>query len=75
MHAVEDLDGTNIARARADADTCQITILAASGFSGDKYYPAESITVSGVQAIADLHNLCGRLLEANAEAAQAGDPS
>ena len=72
MHTVEDIDGTNIARGLADADTCQITLLAAGGFSNGNYYPAESITVSGVQAIADLHNMLGRLLEANAEAAQAG---
>ena len=71
MHVIEDLDGTNVARGQADADTCQITIMAPASLGDDGYVPAASLTISGLSAIADLHDLCDRLIEAHAEANQA----
>lgn len=70
MHVVEDIDGIISARARASAeDECFLTLLSSSGFGGPggNFYPAESFTVSGIDAIAALHNLCERLMEAHAE--------
>lgn len=74
MHVIEDLDGINVARGQADADTCQITIMAPASSGDGGHIPAASLTISGLSAVADLHDLCGRLLEAHAEANQAGDP-
>lgn len=75
MHIVQDIDGTNIARAFANADTCELTIIAASGFTQTAnpiYFPAESLSITKLEGIAALRDLCERLIEAHMEAAQRG---
>jgi len=75
MHTVQDIDGTNSARAVAGEGLIKLTILAASGFTnGDApaYFPAESISLDSLEGIAALHQLCGELLDAYAEANQSG---
>jgi len=72
MHTVEDLDGVTVARGQADPDTCTLTLLAASGFSEQTYYPAESLTIGTLAGVVALRDLCERLVEAHQEAAAAG---
>jgi hypothetical protein len=72
MHVVKDLDGTNIARAQADADTCLLTIVAPGGFSNQTYYPPESLSITTLEGVSALRQLCEELIEAHMEAAQAG---
>lgn len=63
MHIVEDLDGTTIARAYAEDETVSLTLLAASGFSDGKYYPAESVTLTGRTAVERLYAILGDALK------------
>ena len=76
MHTVSDLDGTNIARAIHDDGDVSLTISSASGFGTNGYYPAESMTLTGIESITNLHAICAALIEAHAEAVAAkGDAS
>lgn len=67
MHIVQDLDGANILRGVAEAgkpESCYITILCASGFTtpGGQYFPAESITVSGLDGLIELRTALDDLI-------------
>lgn len=70
MHKIKDLDGTNIARGKAGEGQCTLTIMAPSGFADTGFYPAESITLNSLEAVAGLRELCEQLIEAHAEANQ-----
>jgi len=68
MHEVVDLDGVTVARAQAqDGDTPVLTLMQASGFLGDRYYPAESLTIDGISALMTLHEIVGHLIQAHLE--------
>lgn len=70
MRALEDLDGVTAVRGVATADGCILVLFAASGFSGDAYFPAESITLTSLSAIAALREMCENLIEAHLELSQ-----
>lgn len=72
MHVVRDIDGVTVARGVAGKDKATLVLLAASGFSPESntYYPAESITINDVEALATLHQLLEELLASYAEANQ-----
>lgn len=68
FYEVESLDGTTISSALVnDLGVPTLTLVAPSGFAteGGGYYPAESIAVSGGEAIAALLRVCERMLEAS----------
>lgn len=67
MHTVEDLDGNTVARAFCDRVDASLTLLSPSGFVDGKYYPAESIALSGVDSIIKLHQLLGDLIREHRE--------
>jgi hypothetical protein len=64
MHTIQDIDGVVIARGTASAETLSIILTAPSGFSDSgHYFPAESLTISGLPALAALHTLIGELID------------
>lgn len=68
MHLVQDLDGTNTARAVVGTGgEAKLILSAASGFSENGYYPAESLTVDGIEGIIALHALCEAVIDAHNE--------
>jgi hypothetical protein len=71
MHEVFDLDGITTVRAQCqNGDSPSLTLAQASGFLDGRYYPAESLTIDGIGAIAELHDVCARLIESYAEQTQ-----
>lgn len=70
MHVVQDIDGIAVARGVANEDSIGITLVAASGFASTGFYPAESIKIEGLTAIANLRQLCEELIEAHMQATQ-----
>jgi len=68
VHEVVDLDGITVARAQAqEGEAPVLTLMQASGFLGDRYYPAESITIDGFETMGLLHELLGQLIQAHLE--------
>ena len=73
LNEIIPLDGTTFAHGVIDHEStqCSLTLLAPSGFAteGGGYYPAESVKIDGLTAIAELMLLCERLIEAQQSAA------
>lgn len=74
MHTLQDLDGVTAVRGTATADGCTMTIFAGSGFINDHYFPAESVTLSSLSAIAALREVCEQLIETHLELTQGDEP-
>jgi len=72
MHLVQELDGTNAARAAVGSEgEVSLTLMAASGFSEKGYYPAESLTIEGIEGIIALHALAEAMIDAYNEQQEA----
>lgn len=67
-----DLDGVNIARGSVYAESIQLDLCAPSGFHSSGYYPAESITLGSLDAIAKLHAMLEDMLETYGKLQEAG---
>lgn len=65
MHIVEDIDGVTVCRALATPDSCELTLLAASGFNETGFFPAESLRISSLSGVAAIRDICERLIEAH----------
>jgi hypothetical protein len=65
MHIVQDIDGIVVARGQAGIEGITLQLVAPSGFStpGQTYYPAESLTISSIEGVKNLRQLCDDLLE------------
>ena len=72
MHAIRDIDGVTLARGKADAESISLVLAAPSGFSEGKYYPAESLTFTSLEALAALRQICDDLIEEHMELGQRG---
>ena len=70
MHVLQDIDGVVMARGTATKAGVTLVLAAPSGFHSTGYFPAESLTLVEVTAVAALRQLCEELLEAHAELAQ-----
>lgn len=69
MHTLTDLDGVNTARGRVNAESVALTISAPSGFSegAQSYYPAESITLTSIEAVRELGDVCAAMVARHEE--------
>jgi hypothetical protein len=64
---LDDLDGTNFARVDITAEGVTLVLMSPAGFSEVSYYPAESFTLTSLEAIERLQDLIERALAALAE--------
>jgi hypothetical protein len=64
MHSIVDLDGTSVARLRADPeDEPTLTLMSPTVILGANAYPAESFSISGRLGLENLRNLLNEYLE------------
>lgn len=72
MHTIEDLDGASFVRCVVTVDAIILTMISPSGFQeGGQYFPAESFTLTTVEAIERLQNILDRAILRFAEMAGA----
>jgi hypothetical protein len=62
MKFLEDLDGVSVARAEANEDGVVLQLLAPSGMVDGKYFPAESFTITSLDAARKLNEILTRVL-------------
>lgn len=62
MSIIRALDGVIIARGDVNEKCIALTILSPSGFVGDAYYPAESITTTDIDGLMILREMLDELI-------------
>lgn len=66
MNLLIDIDGIISARAVADPNGAVITLNSPSGFTSEKsYYPAECISITSVEGVLALRDVCNAAIEAH----------
>jgi acetoacetate decarboxylase len=64
MHSIVDLDGTNVARLRAeDGEEPHLTLMSPAYPIGPNMYPAESFAIAGRLGLENLRNLINEYLD------------
>ncbi len=62
MHVVEDLDGTNLARALVGPRIIELTLQCPKYVADGVVHPAESFTIASREGIATLAAICEQML-------------